>query len=116
MARRVERVAEHADELKDEPGKLYAFKCDMTVEEEIVSTFKEIINKIGDIHILINNAGLGLPTDLINGDTSMWKTVLGILYPSLFVRKFIHTHSRYKRIGFVHRNQTGNPKHERERH
>lgn len=70
-------MAEHAEELKDEPGKLYAFKCDMTVEEDIVSTFKEIINKIGDIHILINNAGLGLPTDLINGDSTMWKTVLG---------------------------------------
>ncbi|ERL93066.1 hypothetical protein D910_10368, partial [Dendroctonus ponderosae] len=60
-------------ELKDEPGKLYAYKCDMTVEDEIVSTFKEIINELGDIHILVNNAGLMLETDLINGDTEMWK-------------------------------------------
>lgn len=66
-----------AEELKNEPGKLYAYKCDMTVEEEIVSTFKEIINELGDIHILVNNAGLMLDTDLINGDTEKWKTCFG---------------------------------------
>ncbi|XP_048524981.1 farnesol dehydrogenase isoform X2 [Dendroctonus ponderosae] len=73
LARRAHRIVSMAEELKDEPGKLYAYKCDMTVEDEIVSTFKEIINELGDIHILVNNAGLMLETDLINGDTEMWK-------------------------------------------
>ncbi|KAL1506597.1 hypothetical protein ABEB36_005928 [Hypothenemus hampei] len=76
LARRVELIEQHAKVLEDEPGKLYPFKCDMTLEEEIVSTFNTILSELGDIYILVNNAGLCLSTDLINGDTQKWKTCL----------------------------------------
>ncbi|XP_019753459.2 farnesol dehydrogenase [Dendroctonus ponderosae] len=73
IARRAHRVVATAGKLKNEPGKLHAYKCDLTVEDEIISTFKEIISDLGDIHILVNNAGLMLHTDLINGETAKWK-------------------------------------------
>ncbi|ENN81174.1 hypothetical protein YQE_02419, partial [Dendroctonus ponderosae] len=73
ITRRAHRVVTTAGKLKNEPGKLHAYKCDLTVEDEIISTFKEIISDLGDIHILVNNAGLMLHTDLINGETSKWK-------------------------------------------
>ncbi|CAG9768892.1 unnamed protein product [Ceutorhynchus assimilis] len=76
LARRVDRIVDQAEQLKDEPGKLYGFKCDLTVEEDIKSAFRKIIRKLGDIHVLVNNAGLMLSTDLINGDTEKWKTML----------------------------------------
>lgn len=77
LARRVERVTEQAEQLKDEPGKLYGFKCDITDEQEIVSTFNEIVSELGDIHILINNAGMLIATDLISGETAKWRPVIG---------------------------------------
>jgi len=76
LARRVERVEELAKQLKGEKGKLYAFKCDMTKEEEIVSAFKEITSKLGNISILVNNAGMMKISDLIQGDTEIWKQTL----------------------------------------
>lgn len=58
VARRVELVEELASELKDEPGKLYPFKCDVTVEEEMINTFKWANENLGPVHVMVNNAGI----------------------------------------------------------
>ncbi|XP_030750599.1 farnesol dehydrogenase-like [Sitophilus oryzae] len=76
LARRVERVEELAKELKNEKGKLYSFKTDLTKEDEIISTFKKITETLGPIHVLINNAGVGPETNLIDGDISKWRQTL----------------------------------------
>lgn len=75
LARRVERIEELAKNLSGKKGKLHAFKCDVSKEEEILSVFKEIISKLGNISILVNNAGIIRKTDLINGDTQAWKLI-----------------------------------------
>lgn len=77
LARRVEKVEETARNLDREKGQLHAFKCDITKEEEIVSVIREIISKLGPVHVLVNNAGLSLFGSLINGDTKNWRTMLG---------------------------------------
>lgn len=84
LARRVEKVEELAKKINEKKGcftrkdkskgKLYAFKCDMTKEADIVSAFKNIVSKLGSISILINSAGMMKITDLINGDTAKWKS------------------------------------------
>ncbi|XP_030757614.1 farnesol dehydrogenase-like [Sitophilus oryzae] len=84
LARRTDRLHELSQALSKEKGKLHGFKCDMTKEAEIKSTIQEVIKKLGNIHILVNNAGLMQSTDLINGDTEKWKTtidtnILGLL-------------------------------------
>ncbi|XP_076268039.1 farnesol dehydrogenase-like [Rhynchophorus ferrugineus] len=76
IARRVHYVEEHAETLKNERGKLHAFKCDLTKDQEILATFKKITDTLGPIHILINNAGLALQTELIGGDISKWKQII----------------------------------------
>lgn len=73
----MDRIKALAEELKEEHGQLHAFKCDLTVEEDIINAFKQIIKKLGNIHVLVNNAGVLTVTDLINGDTGKWKTVMG---------------------------------------
>ncbi|KAL1513591.1 hypothetical protein ABEB36_002985 [Hypothenemus hampei] len=76
LARRTEKVEELSKNLSGKKGKLHAFKCDLTKEEDIVSVFEEIKNKLGPINILVNNAGLSQKGSLIDGDTKAWKTVL----------------------------------------
>lgn len=89
LARRAEKVEEIAKKLAGEKGQLHAFKCDLTKEEEIISAIKEIISKLGPVHVLVNNAGLSLYGSLINGDTKNWKTILGKqLYSSIFTVYF----------------------------
>jgi NADP+-dependent farnesol dehydrogenase len=43
--------------LKMAPGKLYAVKCDVTIENEVKEAFKWVKSTLGGVDILINNAG-----------------------------------------------------------
>ncbi|MBN2424202.1 MAG: SDR family oxidoreductase [Calditrichaceae bacterium] len=47
-----------ARECQDCPGKLYYEKCDVSNFNESEKFVKNAINKTGDIHILVNNAGI----------------------------------------------------------
>ncbi|MEM2906926.1 MAG: SDR family oxidoreductase [Candidatus Odinarchaeota archaeon] len=49
--------------IKETGAEVLAFKCDLTVEAEIEKFVKETAEALGDINILINNAG-GPPTGL----------------------------------------------------
>ncbi|KAF7265523.1 hypothetical protein GWI33_021058 [Rhynchophorus ferrugineus] len=73
IARRCERVEKHAKLLRGEKGKLYPFKCDLLKESDILAAFQKIIETLGPIFILVNNAGVGLDTELIDGDTEKWR-------------------------------------------
>jgi NADP+-dependent farnesol dehydrogenase len=65
LARRTDRLQELANSLADAPGQLYPLRCDITNEEAILKSFKWIGENVGPVHILINNAGLTRPTNLI---------------------------------------------------
>jgi NADP+-dependent farnesol dehydrogenase len=58
LARRPKKIEEIADELGEVSGKISAFKCDVSDLQSIKDAFKTIEEKIGVIHILINNAGV----------------------------------------------------------
>lgn len=76
LARRLEKVEELNKTLTGKPGKLHPYKCDVTNETEIISSFKWIQDNIGPIHVLINNAGVARPTTLIDGSTEEWRKVI----------------------------------------
>lgn len=76
LARRKEKVEELAAILSKKPGKLHAFRADMTVEADIVAAFDWTNDNLGPVHILINNAGLSLPTTLTDGETDKWRKIL----------------------------------------
>ncbi|EFA05017.1 farnesol dehydrogenase [Tribolium castaneum] len=78
LARRVERVEELAADLADQPGELFAVACDLTKEESILEAFKWVIESVGPVHILINNAGLTKATSLSDGDSDLWRQVLEV--------------------------------------
>ncbi|XP_060524571.1 farnesol dehydrogenase-like [Cylas formicarius] len=76
LARRKERTEELSKKLSGEKGKLYALKCDVTKEEDILEAFKWVRENLGPVSILVNNAGLAQDTTLIDGDITKWKTVI----------------------------------------
>lgn len=76
MARRTDRIETHSKALESEKGKLYAFKCDLTQPDQILSTFEAITHQLGPISVLVNNAGLLYGTSIIDGDIEKWKPVL----------------------------------------
>jgi len=75
IARRSERVEELSKKLAGKKGKLYAIKADLTKEEDILKAFKWVTDNLGPVNILVNNAGLGQNTNLVEGDTKKWRRV-----------------------------------------
>ncbi|KAK5638888.1 hypothetical protein RI129_013183 [Pyrocoelia pectoralis] len=76
LARRKEKIDQISSRLQSKSGKLYALKADIGVEEDILNTFKWVRENLGPIHILVNSAGTGRPTNLIEGETKDFKSVL----------------------------------------
>jgi NADP-dependent 3-hydroxy acid dehydrogenase YdfG len=79
-ARRVEVIQEFAKEWENFPGKLYAYKCDMESDEDIVDMFKWIADNkdLGKVDVCINNAGMSTPETLLEGKYENWKKMMNI--------------------------------------
>lgn len=76
LARRKEKIEQLSETLADQPGKLHAFRADISKEEDILAAFKWIKDTLGPVSILINNAGLAEHTSLSDGETEKWRRVL----------------------------------------
>lgn len=74
-ARRQERM----QDLQREFGERFVpYVCDVREETQILYMFEDIDRKYGGVHVLINNAGLGHKTSLIDGETSYWREMLEV--------------------------------------
>lgn len=58
--------------------KFIPYVCDLREESQIVHMFSDIESKFGGIDILINNAGLGHKTSLIDGKSAYWREMLDV--------------------------------------
>ena len=58
VARRVERLNELAESLKDEPGEIAVFPADVTLVEKTNEMIDFAIEKFGHLDVLVNNAGI----------------------------------------------------------
>lgn len=75
LARRVERVEALKSQIST--GILHALQCDVTKEDDVMQAFKWIIDKLGGVDVLINNAGVARNFNLIdNGNTAMIKEII----------------------------------------
>lgn len=75
LARRKDRIEELAQNLSNRRGKLHAIKTDVQNEEEILNAFEWVKTNLGPIHILINSAGCGRYTTLMEGDAQKWREI-----------------------------------------
>ncbi|KAJ8932484.1 hypothetical protein NQ314_014629, partial [Rhamnusium bicolor] len=84
-------INELAKKLSNKKAKLYPVKVDITKEEDILNGFKWVKANLGPIHILVNNAGTGGRTNLIDGNTDIWKNIfqLNVIGLSIATREAI---------------------------
>lgn len=72
LARRQERIEELKKDVPESLQKnLHAIKCDVSKEEQIISTFAAIEKQFGGVDILINNAGILRETTLLDSNNSV---------------------------------------------
>src|ERR1022692_4352779 len=58
-------------------------QADVANEADVLRTFQEVKEKLGDLDVLINNAGVGVRKDLIDQDLASFEAVLAIPYVGL---------------------------------
>ncbi|XP_055682771.1 farnesol dehydrogenase-like [Lutzomyia longipalpis] len=105
LARRVEKVEALKNDLPEElRNNLYAVRCDVTKEEDIVKTFSWIDAKFNGIDVLINNAGVFRLTELINENNSdmirevVDTNILSVVYCTREAYKSMAKHGRNSHV------------------
>jgi NADP-dependent 3-hydroxy acid dehydrogenase YdfG len=58
-------------------GKVHGFTADITKEQEVTRIFNEVDQKLGSLHILINNAAIGYH-NVTDGSFADWQKVLNV--------------------------------------
>lgn len=80
------RLGEAADRIADEVGgeRPATFVCDVTSEEAVQALRDASHAALGDVDVLINNAGLGGEVDVVDMTDEQWSRVLDVTLTSLF--------------------------------
>ena len=74
LGRRTERLKELEHELTEAKGTLQTFRVDLRNTDAIMNVFAQI----SSIDVLINNAGLGHASSLIDGNPNDWRETLDV--------------------------------------
>lgn len=73
VSRTVDALKIVADEIAAVGGTASVHPCDISDGEAVTATFKEIVNQYGELHILVNNAGVTKDALLMRMSTADWE-------------------------------------------
>ena len=84
-ARREDRLADLAERIRGNGGRVLAAVCDVTDESQAHGLIQKAVEEFGRVDILVNNAGVMLLSSVGKGLSEEWRTmfdvnVLGLLY------------------------------------
>jgi 3-oxoacyl-[acyl-carrier protein] reductase len=90
-ARSEEKLKSVVEEIAAAGGKSAAFKLDVSSEDAIKATVKEIQSQLGKIDILVNNAGITKDTLMMRMKRADWDDVMGtnLTAPFLLTKEII---------------------------
>lgn len=79
------RLARCAELLANETGQsVPAIVCDVTNEEQVQAMFEHAISEMGHLDVLINNAGLGGTTNIVDVTDPQWSAVIDVTLTGTF--------------------------------
>lgn len=71
-------LKEKADELRAFGTKVHHYQVNIASQKEVDTMLKEVIEKIGKVDILINNAGIGHNAELVETSLKTWKKLIDV--------------------------------------
>ncbi|KAL2718388.1 dehydrogenase/reductase SDR family member 11-like [Vespula squamosa] len=105
IARRLNKLEELKTKVEEKklPGKIYPMKCDVSKEEEILNVFKWIKEKLGEVNVLINNAGIIVNEKIIDGSTENFRNIMDVNVIALAIctREAVRLMSKSKMQGHI---------------
>lgn len=79
------RLKEHEAELgRTFPGRVTAVPCDVTDEGQVRALFEAAVAEHGRLDVVVNNAGLGGTSDLVDMTDEQWSRVLDVTLNGTF--------------------------------
>jgi 3-oxoacyl-[acyl-carrier protein] reductase len=79
------RLAEAAEQLSGVMGRdAVAVSCDVTVEDDVRRLFDTVVNELGHLDVLVNNAGLGGTANIVDMPDEQWDAIIGVTLTGTF--------------------------------
>lgn len=81
---------------------VYSMKCDVSKLSDFEDAAKEFYSKLGELDLLINNAGIGLGDNLTNINLGVWESVFKVnLWSIIFSLKVFLPHMLKRKTGSI---------------
>ena len=77
-SRDAEAVHKAADEISPGGGRVLGFRADVAEKAEVRGLVRDIVTRWGQIHILVNNAGISARIPIDSDDDARWLQVLNV--------------------------------------
>ncbi|MBH0228926.1 SDR family NAD(P)-dependent oxidoreductase [Halobacillus yeomjeoni] len=89
-------------QIRENGGRGYFFSCDVSRPEEVENLFIQIQDKVGDITVLINNAGISEFKSMFEMEIEDWDEIINTNLRSVFLFSK-HAAARWKEAGIAGR-------------
>ncbi|XP_012539005.1 farnesol dehydrogenase [Monomorium pharaonis] len=104
VARRLEKLEELARNIKLEfKTEVCTLQCDVRREEDILKVFKWAEEKLGGIDVMINNAGVISPEEIIEGSTETYRKIMdvNVIATAICSRELVQSIKKRKASGYI---------------
>jgi NAD(P)-dependent dehydrogenase (short-subunit alcohol dehydrogenase family) len=91
VSRDMEKLESLAAEIRESGGQAEAFRADVADESSVAALEREVSNRLGKVHILVNNAGVNVRKSITDFTLDEWNYVLGTNLTAVFLmcRSFV---------------------------
>jgi NADP-dependent 3-hydroxy acid dehydrogenase YdfG len=78
VARRLDRLTELANEIKEGGGRTHVVQADVTDQQQAISAVEEVAEWLGGLHTVVNNAGVMLLGPALGTTTDEWDRMIAL--------------------------------------
>ncbi len=78
-------IHETVSEIEKLGGKALAVRCDVTSEDDINDMVNQVTEHFGQVDIMVNNAGIGMPKSFLKTTTRNWDLLMNVNLKATFL-------------------------------
>ena len=100
--RNAESAADTASEIERQGGRALAIRTDITSMEEVNAMVAAVLGSLGEVHILVNNAGWTRPEPFVRSSPETWERLINVnLKGHIFCSRAVLDHMMERQRGKI---------------